>query len=92
MAQEPKFSVGSALRIKHLDACEIGVQNRHRCIDDLVVQRLDSLGVYQLRSDVLKMLGSVKLGREHLLTLSQRRDGSFQRASLLSNELFQFGF
>jgi hypothetical protein len=63
MAHEPKLSVGSALRIEHLDACEIGVQNRHCCIEDLVVQRLDSVGVYQLRSDVQKILGGVKLGR-----------------------------
>ena len=50
----------------------------------------DSVGVYQLRGDVLKALGGVKLRREHLLTLSQRRVGGFQLASLLLNELFQF--
>jgi len=85
-SKEPKFSVSSALRIEHLDTCEIGVQNRHRRIEDFVVQRLDSGGVDQLRCDAMKMLGDVKFGREHLLTLSQRRVDGFRRQSLL----FQF--
>jgi hypothetical protein len=89
VAQEPKFSVHSTLRIEYLDACEIGVQNRYRCVEDLVVQRLNSGGVDQLRSNAMKTLGGVKLHREYLLALSQRHAGGFQRASLLLNELFQ---
>jgi hypothetical protein len=35
----------------------------------------------------MKKLSGVKLHREYLLALSQRRAGGFQRASLLPNEL-----
>jgi hypothetical protein len=66
------------------------VQNCHRRIEDLLVQRLRSVDVYQFSGDVLKALGGVKLHREHLLTLSVRLFGGFQLAGLLSHALWQF--
>ena len=75
-----------------LDAGEIGAQNRHRGIEDLLVQRLDSLDVYQLRGDELQAPGDVKLGREHLLSLSQLLICDFQLAGSFPQRPFRFRF
>ena len=64
VAQELELSVGPALWYEHLDAREIGMQNRHRRIEDLLVQRLGCVGLYQLRGDVLKVLRKPPLGEE----------------------------
>ena len=90
VAQEPKLSARSALRVEHLNACEIGVQNCHRRIEDFLVQRLYSLDIDQLRGDVLKALGGISLRREQLFTTPQRRVGSLQRATLLLKQPLQF--
>ena len=58
VTQKPKLPVATTLGIKLLDTREIGVQNRQRSIEDLLVKRLCAAGRYQLRRDVLKPLGS----------------------------------
>jgi hypothetical protein len=80
VALQPKFSVGSALGVEHLDACEIRMQNGPRCIEDLFVQFSRATRTYQLRSHTLKSSRGVKLCRQALL-VSRRL--SFERASLL---------
>ncbi|OQC69332.1 MAG: hypothetical protein BWX50_01005 [Euryarchaeota archaeon ADurb.Bin009] len=64
VAEELEFSRGPAVYIEHLDAREVGGEDRHRGIEDLLVERLDPVGLDQLRTDLLEVACSVQLRRE----------------------------
>lgn len=78
MAQQPEFSVAT-FAAEDLHARKVSMQNRPRCIEDLVVQFSCPTRSYQLRCDVLKALCSVKLRLQPLLVLSQRLIIGFER-------------
>src|SRR5690242_10408893 len=52
VAQEAKLPAGAAFGVEHLEAREVGVQDRLGCIENLLVQSLDSASVEQLCGDV----------------------------------------
>jgi hypothetical protein len=89
VTQELELSVSSPLRLEHLDAREIGVQNRRRRIEDLLVQRFRRLSAHQLRSDQLKALAASSSIASICLLYLCASLGRFQRADLLAYELFE---
>jgi hypothetical protein len=55
VAQKLELAPGSAFRIELLYACQVGVKNRQRRIEYLVIQGLHPVNRSQLRGNLLKV-------------------------------------
>jgi hypothetical protein len=84
VAQEPKLPAAAAFGVEHLEASEVGVQDRHDRVENLLVQRLDPAAVDRLCGNLLKPLRGVKF------TLATRLVGVFRLRNLFPPALLRF--
>ena len=89
MAQKLKLA---PVRVKHLDAGQIGVHEKLRGIDDSLVESWGSSSGDQLRSELLKPLCGFDLQREQVFAPAQCLLSGFQFPVAVPCDALHSGF